>query len=988
MARVNVEVGRTASDMAETLTPWREVMTPHPDVRAGRYQQAEFAADLAQVLAGTATAEYGDAVEFFRRTYLTAGMKRLLTGAIERLRGEGGEPVIQLKTAFGGGKTHTMLALYHLLREPGRCAEVPAVAELLAESGGAPPAARVAVLVGTALDPQRARAVPEGSEIGTLWGEMAYQLAGQRGFDLVAEADFGGTAPGSNTLVDLFEVAGPCVILIDELVAFIRNIKDAKGKPRSGSFNANLTFVQNLTEAVKRTPHALLVASIPESRIELGDASGEEVARRIENTFGRLEAVWQPVAVSESFEVVRRRLFGDLADTKARERTVEAFGRLYRTNASDFPAECREAAYEQQIRASYPIHPEVFERLYDDWSSMERFQRTRGVLRLMAVVISVLWEAGDRSPLIMPGSLPLADARVRQELTRYLGDAWNAVVDSDVDGAHAASGAVDSAIPRMGQVQACRRVARTVLLGSVPTKATRGIEDNRIKLGCVQPGEQIAVYADALGRLRETLTYLYSSGSGGRYWFGVQPNLNRTVADRAGKLEDADVWAELERRMRQWKMGAGVEFAGVHLAPQRPEDVPDEDRARLVVLAPRVGHRKTNEESAAVALARAMLDSRGAAPRRYRNMLLFLAADSDALETLMGETRRLLAWQSVQRDVASLNLDKGQVEQCAQAIANGESAVTQQLENAYVWLLAPAQEEAIMPPGVPTQIDATRLSSGNDLSSLGTVLQRASYRAVTDNHLITRWGPKLLQLDLQRFILWQGGEHLSVRQLWQYLASYLYLPRLKDKEVLLATIRAGAAATDFFGYAMGVDGSGQYQGLYFGRQPATVFDEAGSLIVTPEAARAALARQAERAGAPAEAVDVGAGQLWDGATATGASAAARAAAGGAVMREGNGASAYSPAAGQPGAAPAATANATPTAPTAFFGSVELDPLLLSSAAGQVGQAVIQHLAGLLGAEVKVRLEIEAHIPGGVPDKAQRDVTENARTLKFRTAEFE
>src|SRR5579859_3677347 len=229
--------------MPETLTPWREVITPHPDVQTGRYQQAEFAADLAQVLGGKATAEYGDPVEFFRRTYLTAGMRRLLTAALERLRGAGGEPVIQLKTAFGGGKTHTMLALYHLLRTPAKCAEVPAIAELLRAS--APPSPRggggqgersaVAVLVGTALDPQKpSRILPEGPEVNTLWGEMAYQLAGFKGYDLVAQSDYGGTAPGSNTLVDLFELAGPCAILIDELVAFFRNIRGARGKPRSG----------------------------------------------------------------------------------------------------------------------------------------------------------------------------------------------------------------------------------------------------------------------------------------------------------------------------------------------------------------------------------------------------------------------------------------------------------------------------------------------------------------------------------------------------------------------------------------------------------------------------------------------------------------------------------------------------------------------------------------------------------------------------------
>lgn len=968
--------------MLETLTPWREVITPHRDVQAGRYQQAEFAADLAQVLAGTATAEYGEPVEFFRRTYLTAGMRRLLTSAMERLRGAGGEPVIQLKTAFGGGKTHTMLALYHLLRDPAACAQVPALAELLREAGGIPTAAKVAVLVGTALDPQRpTRSTPEGTDIFTLWGEMAYQLAGYRGFELVADADLNGTAPGSNTLVELFRMAGPCVILIDELVAYIRNIKDARGKPRSGSFNANLTFVQNLTEAVKRSPHALLVASIPESRIEMGDAAGEEVARKIENTFGRLEAVWQPVEVHESFEVVRRRLFEDIADPKARDRTVDAFGRLYRSNGSDFPAECREGVYEQQIRASYPIHPEVFDRLYDDWSTMERFQRTRGVLRLMAVVISVLWEANDRSPLIMPGSLPLYNARVRQELTRYLGDTWNAVVDSDVDGDQSASARVDD-VPRMGQIQAGRRVARTIFLGSVPSKATRGIEDIRIKLGVAQPGEQIAVYADALGRLRETLTYLYSSGSGGRYWFAVQPNLNRTVADRAGKLDDLDVWAELERRMRFWKTGGGVDFAGVHIAPAGPDDVPDEDRARLVVLPPRVSHKKGSEETSAVTQARTILDSRGASPRRYRNMLLFLAADTDALDALLGETRRYLAWKSVQGDASALNIvEEHQKKQVAEAVSNGDKTVGIQLENGYSWLLAPHQEQAVMPPGTPIPIDAARLSGSNDFGAAGAVLQRASYRAVSDEHLITRWGPPLLQWVMSEYNLWQDVDHIGVRQLWQYLATYLYLPRLRDRDVLLNTIKVGAASSDFFGYAMGVDAQGGYQGLYFGRQPATIYDDEHAVIVKRDAAREAQAKQGA-ASATSGSSDgtaggsAGSGLLW---SSGGASA------GTAGVRENGGAYAGPHAAGASGGASSAAAA---TAPTSFFGSVELNPLMLSGSAGSVAEGIVQHLTSLLGAEVKVRLEIEARIPGGVPDKVQRDVTENARTLKFKTAEFE
>ena len=447
-------------------------------------------------------------------------------------------------------------------------------------------------------------------------------------------------------------------------------------------------------------------------------------------------------------------------------------------------------------------------------------------------------------------------------------------------------------------------------------------------------------------RMRESLTYLYSSGSG-RYWFAVQPNLNRTVADRASKLDNADVWAELEQRMRLWRAGAGVDFAGVHIAPARPDDVPDEDRARLVVLSPRVGHKKANEESQAITLARAMLESRGASPRRYRNMLLFLAADADALDTLTAETRRYLAWKSVQKDTAELGLDSAQEKQCAEAISSGEKTVALQLENVYQWLIVTAQTEPVLPASTPLPLEAVRLSNNNDFGAAGTVLQRASYRATTDNHLITRWGPNVLMMELNRYNLWQDAPQMGVRQLWQYLATYLYLPRLRDRDVLLATIRAGAATTDFFAYAMSADAQGHYQGLYFGRQPATVFDEEGSLIVKGEAARTALAQQTETGG-ETTATGVGsatedAGALWQTSTASG---------------KGSGRATTS--------APISTKG-----PTTFFGSVTLDPLQLTKDAGQVGQAVIQHLASQFGAVVKVRLEIEAQIPGDLRQSGAR-----------------
>ena len=443
-----------------TPKPWREVVTPHPDVASGGYEQAEFAADLAQVVAGAADLEYQDPREFFARTYLTEGMKRLLVTAVRRLSGDGGTPIVQLKTAFGGGKTHTMLALYHLLGGGAGIEQMEGAEDILHDAGvDELPSARLAVIVGTDLSPSNTRRV-NGITVHTLWGNIAAQLGGREAYNIIQTADENSVAPGAHDLATIFSQFGPAVILIDELVAYARRIYGVDGLP-AGSFDSIMTFVQSLTEAVRRSERCQLVASIPESQIEIGEEGGQATLERIEHIFGRLEDIWKPVGAREGFEVVRRRLFSPVRDETARDEVCREFIRLYDENPSDFPTDCREGEYLKRLRQSYPIHPELFDRLYKDWSTLERFQRTRGVLRLMAAVIHELWSHDDRSTLIMPGSIAIDAPRVREELLRYLPEGWNAVVDNDVDGTGAEPRAIDAENSRFGGISAARRVART-----------------------------------------------------------------------------------------------------------------------------------------------------------------------------------------------------------------------------------------------------------------------------------------------------------------------------------------------------------------------------------------------------------------------------------------------------------------------------------------------------------------------------------------------
>ncbi len=931
------------------LPPWREVIVPHADVREGRLKKAEFAADLWDVYQGTsASEEYADPVQFFRRTHPTEGLRFLLTWALQRTADRGGQPVIDLQTNFGGGKTHSLLALYHLFggADPS---EVQWLADLVVAAGvGEVPRARRAVLVGNKIQAGVPSEKPDGTVVRTLWGELAYQVGGPEGYSIVQGADETATNPGG-ALSELLRMCAPCVILIDEWVAYARQLYDREGLP-GGSFETQFTFAQTLTEVASSVPGVCLVVSLPESTErdndrETGGPAGREALERIRHVVGRISTPWRPASKEEAYEIVRRRLFEPLLDPdllKQRDAQVRAFAEYYKKQRADFPQGVSETAYTERLRAAYPIHPDLFDRLYEDWSTLPRFQRTRGVLRLMATVVESLWRSNDQAPLIMAGGIPLTDPSVRDELQQMLEDRWDAVITEEVDGDESRPARIEHRKLRLGQRRVCRRLTRAIFISSVPwwrADPGRAARDDRsLRLSVALPGEQPALFTDALADLSKELRNLYTDRAG--YYFSLQTNLTARAEDLARDMSDHAVEDAIAERLKEELRGdRGPLTGGAHPWPPVPGDVPDEREVRLVVLGLASPHGKSEPSPAAEAARTILLNARSGS-RKYRNAVLFLAPGEREVDALRVTARSFLAWKTLEGDAGRLELTSQQQETVATRLSQESEVLSIRLREAYRHLLAPRQAD-------PQDLNAITFDVLS-LSGAGSVVQRA-VRKIDESHVVLRrLGGTVLALALRQHSPRWKDPHIRIADLVEDLAQYPYLDlRVSAVQVLLDAIADGTAstawATETFAYADTWDKSkGRYVGLVRGAHAGAV--SITGLIVRPDAA---LAQQDESAVAGEDE----AGEVPDELGGD---------AGGGVS--------------------------APVRPRRFHGSIPLDPDRPVDAVAKLAREILAHAPP--DADVQLTLDIEIRSNEGFSQSEEITIRENARALKFDQEGFE
>ena len=669
-----------------------------------------------------------------------------------------------------------------------------------------------------------------------------------------------------------------------------------------------------------------------------------------------MESIWKPVAANESFEVVRRRLFLPCQDEAARDAICAAFSEMYRTHSNDFPAETKDVSYQQEMVNCYPIHPEFFHFLYDEWATIERFQKTRGVLRLMAGVAYHLWINADASCMIMPGSIPLAIPQIRDELIRYLPENWNAIVDSEIDGRDSEPMKLDGGNARYGALMAARRVARTIFLGSAPSvreQNIRGVEENHIRLGVIQPQEErsIAVFGDVLGKLKSQLSYLYTNDIGTRCWYDNRPTLRKLVQDLESRIASDDVEQEIEMRLRKWKPSS--DFGGIHICPTS-SDVPDEPTVRLVILPISDAHERGQNDTMALVQAKEILEMRGTSPRQHKNMLVFLAPDKGKMFDLQKIVRRFKAWQLIRDEAESRNLDQSQIREADASIRQVEANLVMRLSQAYAWVFAPYIDAEENIKDVKWDIAETSCTQLDNV-------QKCGERLTGDDNLIRAWGPVLLKMELDKW-LWKDRDAIEIKQLWGYLTSYCYLPRLRDINVLLDTIRKGVMEADGFAIAETFDGS-RYTNLKIRQEHADV--QLYGLIVKKEAAEKQIAEEEKKRNAEAMSVPLS------------EPAATEDAEGEATPNEVH-------------PDPSATESRPPEAPKNrhFSMDVALDSIRINKEVSTYVTEVLSHLISLPSAEVEIRLDVDIHVPDGTPPNVVTTVAENCRTLKIDSFRFE
>ncbi len=745
------------------MKPFTQIAIPHEDILKGRLTMDIFAADLWQVANEKAPLDYQDADLFFNKTYLTKGLKNIIEVAKARLEGKSGDSVVQLQTPFGGGKTHTLIALYHKAREWN---------------------ANVVVFDGTAVNPKESKP----------WEEIERQLTGK------IEITKGDISPGKEKLIKLLSKNSPILILVDELLGYATKASGIKVGD-SNLASQTLAFFQELTAAVSTVGNALLVLTLPSSILEHYDENAERMFQRLQKIAGRIEKIYTPVEDEEIENVVRARLFSKI-DEKEVKKVVDEF--VEYTKSESLLSDEEIASYRERFLRSYPFKPEVIDVLYKRWGSFPTFQRTRGVLRLLSLVVHDLLD--KNIPFIRLGEFNLNNDEVRRELIKHIGQEWDSIIAEDITSKGSGAKKVDESLGssykpyNLGTV-----VSTTIFMMSFSGRGKKGSSIREIKLSTVYPEFSSTVIDTVISNLKEKLFYISDEG----FFFTNQPNLNRMIIAREESISNSDIYEE-EKRVIKAHISSSPKLR-MCLYPKFPKDISDTAELKLTIL----DKNKPGKE---------FLEKYGENPRVYRNTLIFLCVDENQKESFYLYLRKFLALKSIDAD-KKLKLTEGQRKEVKNKLKNYEQREYEELRKLYRKLFLPAKDgykEIDM--GIPTFGESLLDKEIYEhLRSKGEILEKVAPKVINDKYL-------------------PGKDYIEIKKLYE---AFLKTPgeiRLISKEGFIESIKEGVKNGLFgLGYVSGKE----IECKYINEIPAVNLTD-GEVIIRPELCTKGIKEQGEK----------------------------------------------------------------------------------------------------------------------------------------------
>jgi hypothetical protein len=810
------------------MEPWYRVATPRREVREGRsFNPDEFAIALEQVVAGTAPEDYRKPDQFFSRTCFTRALREHAGMVLRRLSGktDNTAPVLTLITQFGGGKTHTLTALYHLGTSGEKASGYSGVSDLLRDAGlSSVPKARVAVFVGNAWDPQDGRETP--------WIDIARQLAGDKGVEVLGTAAKT-TPPGTESIARVFKAAdGPVLILFDEVLNFLN-----RHRGMAESFHA---FIQNLTVAITGTTHGAAVISLPRSQVEMTDWDMQwqdkitKVVRRVAKDLIANDE-------TEISEVVRRRLFEDLGSERTRKNVAKAFADWCFERRAQLPPEWTAvdtAATEAKARefllrrfeACYPFHPATLSVFQRKWQALSQYQQTRGTLAMLAQWIAIASQESFRKartePLITLGSAPLFDPGFRSVILGQLGESrLVAAIEADIAGEQAHAKALDA--DTKGPLRDIhRRVGTAILFESSGGQTDKVAHLPELRFALGEPEVDTTSVDNAAFALEDKSYFIRKVGSDG-FKIGHQPTMKKVVSDRRASLDEETEIKPAIRKLVEDEFRRGASIPVVPF-PREGAEVTDTPRLTLVMTEPEAEWTGGGSLRGQIA---EWTKQRGKSPRLYPGSLVWCIKKPG--RDLREKVELWLAWKRVAREVADGTLggdfDRTDRADLQSKVTAAEDAAKDEVWGGYRFAVIADHQEA---DGLKTiDLGAGHSSSGETLC--GRVIAALKSAALLNEsvgagYIDRNWPPALKE---------SGAWPLaSLRQ------SFLNgsLTRLLDPDTTLRGKIVEFVGRGDFGLASGQKGDGTYERVWF-QEPVTADEvafESGVFLLTKAKAQA------------------------------------------------------------------------------------------------------------------------------------------------------